>query len=210
MPATVHDPLNWAEAEKRILAKKRNRSSGVKLASNLHVLVGGPSKYTGKDAIYLRYHQTNIVEYFPDGSALLDPDGWHTPTVKRHLSAYTFCDVHQRDGVWMVDGLNIPESVRWLDRGTERRGAWNGGVSRQEPVAPFLWLPSIATDAMPATSLILDLVAPKFVPIQAAILRDAIMDAGTEVPVAIAGLADRGDVFITNLGGILRRRQSQL
>ena len=52
--------------------------------------------------IALKYHETNVVTYHPDGSISLDSGGWKTPTTKRRINDYTDMRIFPDKGVWYV------------------------------------------------------------------------------------------------------------
>lgn len=55
------------------------------------------------DAIAVRYHQTDIVTFHPDGRIELRNGGWHTMSTKQNISAFSpFC-VYQDRGEWLVN-----------------------------------------------------------------------------------------------------------
>lgn len=45
--------------------------------------------YTNADGMrYIRYHRTDVVEMFPDGSVSLNSGGYHTSTTKNRMNEY--------------------------------------------------------------------------------------------------------------------------
>ena len=55
------------------------------------------------DCIAVKYHQTDIVIYHPDGKIELHCGGWYTATTKQNISAFSPFVVWQEKGVWYVN-----------------------------------------------------------------------------------------------------------
>lgn len=55
------------------------------------------------DCIAVKYHETDIVVYHPDGKIELHCGGWFTTTTKQNISAYSPFAVWQEKGVWYVN-----------------------------------------------------------------------------------------------------------
>lgn len=69
------------------------RESGV--STLLHPVDGGYA---------LRYHQTDVVTAYPDGSVKLDSGGWRTPTTKERINRYlpTGYVLYQKNNKWWI------------------------------------------------------------------------------------------------------------
>jgi hypothetical protein len=52
--------------------------------------------------IAVKYHETDVVIFHPDGSVVLDSGGWKTSTTKERLNAFSPAHVWQRNGIWYV------------------------------------------------------------------------------------------------------------
>lgn len=77
--------------------------------------------------VALRYHNTDIVAWFPCGRVMLSSGGHRTATTKRRIVEYTGVDLHQYNFQWAVklpggasrpfsDGMAYRNGV-WLDGG---------------------------------------------------------------------------------------------
>lgn len=53
-------------------------------------------------AVALKYHETEVVTWKPDGSIVLDSGGWRTSTTKVRLNYYASLNVYQDNRVWYV------------------------------------------------------------------------------------------------------------
>ena len=55
------------------------------------------------DCIAVKYHETDIVVYRPDGKIELHCGGWFTATTKQNINAYSPFAVWQEKKVWYVN-----------------------------------------------------------------------------------------------------------
>ena len=67
------------------------------------------------DDIAVKYHDTNVVTYHPDGSATLRSGGWMTKTTKQRMNDYTHYRIDADKGVWYVDGDVYQDGMTLLD-----------------------------------------------------------------------------------------------
>lgn len=67
----------------------------------------------GNDAVAVRYHNTDIVTYYPNGSININNGGYRTVTTKRNINRYSPFSVFQKDFDWfiVVDGITSPFNV---------------------------------------------------------------------------------------------------
>jgi len=57
----------------------------------------------------IKYHNTIVVEYLPDGSCILRSGGWKTVTTKRRINEYSPVRVYQQNFEWYIaDGKDTP------------------------------------------------------------------------------------------------------
>ena len=54
------------------------------------------------DNISVKYHDTDIVSYFPDGKTKINTGGWKTSTTKERLNNFTNISIYQKKGIWYV------------------------------------------------------------------------------------------------------------
>lgn len=66
-----------------------------------------------KSAIFLLYHNTNILRFDPNGDIIVNVGHWFTVTTKQRLNRYLPLPygVWSQKGVWMVCGHNGPVAV---------------------------------------------------------------------------------------------------
>jgi len=67
------------------------------------------------DDIAVKYHDTNVVTYHPDGSATLRSGGWMTKTTKQRMNDYTHYRIDADKGVWYADGDVYQDGMTLLD-----------------------------------------------------------------------------------------------
>jgi len=53
-------------------------------------------------SISVRYHDTDVVTWRPDGDIVLDSGGWRSVTTKARINEYAPCYVTQHRGLWTV------------------------------------------------------------------------------------------------------------
>ena len=61
------------------------------------------------DCIFIRFHDSRIVSFYPDGKTVFTSDGFRTKTTKDRLNYYLRgFRIYQESGVWYIanNGLN--------------------------------------------------------------------------------------------------------
>lgn len=91
--------MNYAQA-KEYIAKGKNpkgRTIYGKVATELHYI-------DDTEAIGLKYHQTDVVTFYPDNTIVLNTGGWHTVTTKARINEYlpNGFYLYQDKGIWYV------------------------------------------------------------------------------------------------------------
>jgi hypothetical protein len=68
------------------------------------------------DFIAIRYHNTDIVVYRPDGTAQYTNGGWQTSTTKDRISAFMppSLSVFQRDFMWRLARNRYSDNGYWV------------------------------------------------------------------------------------------------
>jgi hypothetical protein len=77
---TYHGGIGSIEVAKQTLL--RAKRDELKIMHNTTLRCEG-------DSYIIRYHETDIITYEPDGSILIDCDGWLTSTTKHRLNEFT-------------------------------------------------------------------------------------------------------------------------
>lgn len=89
--------MNSYQAAKALIDRRASQGhSRAKLHKNVYL----EPRSDGKIAV--KYHDTDIVIYHPDGKIELDNGGWQTPSTKKNLGTYSPFYVYQEKGVWYV------------------------------------------------------------------------------------------------------------
>ena len=57
----------------------------------------------GAGNIAIKYHNTDIVVYRPDGTIVVNSGGWHTPTTKDRINRYAGLRIWQSKSIWYID-----------------------------------------------------------------------------------------------------------
>lgn len=83
----------------RALMDLRNKQGRTyaKLGNNLYL------ERRAADALAVRYHQTDIVTFRPDGKIELRCGGWYTMTTKQNIGAFSPFTVYQEKKIWYVN-----------------------------------------------------------------------------------------------------------
>jgi hypothetical protein len=147
MGKVVKEPMSYVSALERFARERTVRGDPglAKIAGNTWLVryyavgehrftetpPGFESRGIGGVEMAVRYHETDIITWYRDGVTKLNPDGWFSATCLERLKRYLFIDVFQRGGYWYAD------SARVWNRGTIRKGAWNGGPTRWADRRPF-------------------------------------------------------------------------
>lgn len=84
-------PKNYAEA----LAVLAGRGS-VRLGNNTYL------ELDSVECIVVRFHQTDIVNFFADGRVMLRTGGYHTATTKERINQFILSTVYQKSRNWFV------------------------------------------------------------------------------------------------------------
>jgi hypothetical protein len=86
--------MTHAEAT-RILATARSASEGKPIATHTRLIDRG-------EYIAVRYHATDVVCIYPDGTYVLNSGGWWTNTTKKRFNTYSPIRVWQTNHNWHV------------------------------------------------------------------------------------------------------------
>ena len=78
-----------------ILAKARDQYAGKPLAKNVRLI------RRGNDCV-IRYYQTDVVTYHPDGTLTLRHGGWDTISTRDVINAFSPVYVEGTKGAWTV------------------------------------------------------------------------------------------------------------
>ena len=92
---------SYQDAKTLLDLRKRQGHPRAKLHKNVYLEQRG-------DAIAVKYHDTDIVVYYPDGKIKLSNGGWKTVSTKQNISTYSPYSVYQRKGVWYI--VTIPNA----------------------------------------------------------------------------------------------------
>jgi hypothetical protein len=114
---------NYADA-RDFLGNRLSR----KIAHNTHVELRGGNTFA------VRYHQTDVVTYHPDGRIVLNTGGWQTVTTKARFNTFTPARVYSDRRQWFVstsncqhrpffDGMNVGAEVEDPRRPYDHVGA---------------------------------------------------------------------------------------
>jgi hypothetical protein len=103
-------------------------------------------------AVSIWYYKTPIITYFYDRVVKVNPDGYFTASCKERLNRY----LSGRGGCsWHRGDVYVGANPVW-HRGTDRRGAWNGGQDRWSDRRPYYLFPTF-TNPEAATSGVIGL-----------------------------------------------------
>lgn len=102
--------LTYSEAKDMMSRARQGRR---KLANNTY-LEERPEGYA------VRLHGTDVVTLRPDGSAILNSDGWRTVTTKDRMNAYGPAAVFSKKGEWYAaarrpQGADFDAAVPYRD-----------------------------------------------------------------------------------------------
>ena len=87
---------SYHDAKTLLDLRKRQGHPRAKLHKNVYL------EPRDNDVIAVRYHDTEIVVYYPDGRIELHSGGWRTASTKKNLNIYSPFHVYQEKGVWYV------------------------------------------------------------------------------------------------------------
>jgi len=89
--------MNYKEA-KKVLDNKRGDKNSKKVANNTYL------KRYDDGTIAVRLHQTDIIQYKPNGTIILNSGGWKTVTTKARMNEFlpNPYGILQEKGVWYV------------------------------------------------------------------------------------------------------------
>jgi hypothetical protein len=83
----------------------RGRNGQKKIANNTYL-------HSLNDGIAIKFHDTDIVVIQPDGTYLLQIDGFQTVTTKARINEFTPARITQKGGLWfMKDGTTFKDGV---------------------------------------------------------------------------------------------------
>lgn len=89
--------MNSYRAAKELLdLRARQGHPRAKLHKNVYL----EPRSDGKIAV--KYHDTDIVTYYPNSRIQLSNGGWQTPSTKQNLNSYSPFHIRQEKGVWYV------------------------------------------------------------------------------------------------------------
>jgi hypothetical protein len=108
---TIARVINYADA-RDFLGNRLSR----KIAHNTYVELRGGNTFA------IRFHQTDVVTYHPDGQIILNTGGWQTVTTKARLNTFSPARVYSDRRQWFVstsncqhrpffDGMNVGAEV---------------------------------------------------------------------------------------------------
>jgi hypothetical protein len=92
---TIARVINYADA-RDFLGNGLSR----KIAHNTYVELRGGNTFA------IRFHQTDVVTYHPDGQIILNTGGWQTVTTKARLNTFTPARVYSDRRQWFVSTSN--------------------------------------------------------------------------------------------------------
>lgn len=99
--ATAPSVRNYQQAKALIDLRARQGRDYAKLWHNVYL---EPRFYDDTPgAIAVRYYQTDIVTFYPDGRIELRCGGWQTVTTKQNINAFSPFTIYQEKGVWYVN-----------------------------------------------------------------------------------------------------------
>lgn len=52
--------------------------------------------------IAVKFHNTDIIRYYPDGRVQLFTGGWYTISTKERINRYTGLGIYSKKGTWYV------------------------------------------------------------------------------------------------------------
>jgi hypothetical protein len=90
--------MNSYQEAKALLDRRANQGHP---RAKLHKNVYLEPRSDGKIAV--KYHDTDIIVYHPDGKIELDNGGWQTSSTKNHLCTNSPFHVYQEKGIWYVN-----------------------------------------------------------------------------------------------------------
>lgn len=68
---------------------------------------------------FIVYHDTTIIQIYPDGSYRLNSGGWQTHSTKERLNTYLFSSaqvrIFQKNRKWWIESLRWPEQWEFRD-----------------------------------------------------------------------------------------------
>ncbi len=105
---TIPEIRTYAQA-KALLDKRRQQGrSCAKLWHNVYLewrYYGDTPQSPTLDrvCIAVKYHQTDIVTFYPDGKIELRCGGWYTVSTKQNISTFSPFSVYQEKGEWFVN-----------------------------------------------------------------------------------------------------------
>lgn len=121
--------MNYQEADK--LLTGRNYKSR-KLANHTYLV-----RDTNENNIAVKYHQTNVVILWTNGTTTLDSGGWRTKTTKERLNDYGNAGISQKAGIWyMKDGSLFYDGMVLRD-GIPTKPETGTRTERQEKQAKY-------------------------------------------------------------------------
>jgi hypothetical protein len=140
---------SYQQARELLNLRKSQGRNYAKLHHNVYL------EPRANDYIAVKYHNTDIVVYHPDGKIELHCGGWRTATTKRNINAYSPFSVWQEKGVWYVnkgpdfdpgtimefeDGMILtrpkPHDLLPAARRPPRRLTGAGGILIRERITP--------------------------------------------------------------------------
>jgi hypothetical protein len=68
-----------------------------------------------ENSIAIKYHDTDIVTYFPDGRIIVNTGGWKTKTTKDRINRYTSFQIGQYNDIWYF--YNNGKKYLFIDSG---------------------------------------------------------------------------------------------
>jgi len=87
---------NFAQARALLDLRQKQGRDRAKLGNNVYLEARGGS-------VAVKYHDTDIVTYHPNGKIELRCNGWYTTTTKQNLSVFSPFSVWQEKGEWYVN-----------------------------------------------------------------------------------------------------------
>ena len=106
-----------------LFARAKHPSKGKPLHANARIFMGDDGMY------YLRYHNTDIITWYIDGTILLCDGGWNTMSTYRNMNRFlpNCINVYRRN--WKME-LSLKRSTGWeamkhITEWTYKQDEWN-------------------------------------------------------------------------------------
>ena len=88
MPRTKSNPMNYNKCREILNGREQKK------------LAGNTLLYRYGQLYIIRFHQTDILTFFADGSVIVRNGGYQTTTTKARINEYLGLGIYQKDFVW--------------------------------------------------------------------------------------------------------------